>query len=145
MRIFLDTEFNGFRGELISIALVPESVEHEVFYHILSLPDRIDPWVSENVIPVLYKVSFGVWDQTSTAREDLREQLDDYLSDFYQPEIICDWPSDVEHFIGLMFGDSHAATKYREISFSIVSQRYTSMVPHNALADAIALRDAYTS
>src|SRR3546814_17164199 len=39
MRYFLDTEFNGFGGELIRLALVPEHGDQE-FYALLELPDR---------------------------------------------------------------------------------------------------------
>lgn len=48
---YLDCEFNGFNGELISLALV--SKERPSFYKVLPLPEVIDPWVKENVIPIL--------------------------------------------------------------------------------------------
>nr|MBA4771246.1 hypothetical protein [Sphingobium sp.] len=55
MRYFLDTEFNGFGGTLISVALVPEHGDQE-FYVSLPLPDEIEPWVAKHVIPYLRHV-----------------------------------------------------------------------------------------
>ena len=48
LRYFLDTEFNGFGGELLSLALVPDEGDRE-FYVVLPLPDTLDPWVERHV------------------------------------------------------------------------------------------------
>ena len=45
MRYFLDTEYNGFGGELLSIALSPELGDEE-FYATFPLPQQIHPWVA---------------------------------------------------------------------------------------------------
>src|SRR3546814_5579366 len=58
MRYFLDTEYNGFGGELISLALVPEHGDQE-YYAVLPLPDEIHPWVERNVVPYLGSVPPG--------------------------------------------------------------------------------------
>jgi hypothetical protein len=52
MKLFLDCEFNGFGGELISMALVDENERY--FYEVLPC---INPtsWVLDNVIPILNK------------------------------------------------------------------------------------------
>ena len=66
MKYYLDTEFNGFEGELISMALVSD-VGREVYLansqferaaqwskeqaHIRT--PGIDPWVWENVLPIV--------------------------------------------------------------------------------------------
>ena len=52
MRYFLDVEFNGFCGELISIALVPELDGAAPFYEALDCA-KPTPWVAEHVLPVL--------------------------------------------------------------------------------------------
>jgi hypothetical protein len=49
VRYFLDTEFNGFGGTLLSLALVPE--DGEEFYAIIASDDPLHPWVERNVIP----------------------------------------------------------------------------------------------
>ena len=55
MALYLDTEFNGFKGELISLALF--NVDGNHFYEVLELPADycVHPWVKANVVPVLNK------------------------------------------------------------------------------------------
>lgn len=43
MRIYVDCEFNGFGGELMSMALVAE--DGREWYNVLPLPRDIEPWV----------------------------------------------------------------------------------------------------
>jgi len=52
MRYFLDAEFNGFGGQLISLALVPEDPEAVPFYEALPCAEP-KPWVANHVLPVL--------------------------------------------------------------------------------------------
>lgn len=51
MKIYLDTEFNGLGGELISLALVSE--DGREWYESLPLPPLLDEWVGANVVPLL--------------------------------------------------------------------------------------------
>ena len=53
MKLFLDTEFNGFNGRLISMALVPEDKTKPEFYVELEIRDQLHPWVRDNVVPHL--------------------------------------------------------------------------------------------
>ena len=52
MRYFLDTEYDGFGGALLSIALVPEDGGEE-FYAVIEHDGVTDPWVERNVVPFL--------------------------------------------------------------------------------------------
>lgn len=56
MKLFLDCEFNGFGGELISMALVDEQGKY--FYEVLPCPQPI-PWVQENVMPKLNQAAIS--------------------------------------------------------------------------------------
>lgn len=38
MKLYIDTEFNGFGGDLISLALATEAANGKHFYGILELP-----------------------------------------------------------------------------------------------------------
>ena len=58
MRYFLDTEFNGFGGALLSLALVPE--DGQEFYVTLECDDPVFPWVERNVVPYLDNVQVGL-------------------------------------------------------------------------------------
>lgn len=51
MPLYLDTEFNGHGGELISMALASTGGTH--FYVELPLPQNVQPWIAENVVPKL--------------------------------------------------------------------------------------------
>ena len=86
MRYFLDTEFNGFGGALISLALVPEYGDQD-FYVSLPLPAEIHPWVEQNVIPYLRFVPPGVDHQLS--REEASRHIEAYLANDPDPVIIA--------------------------------------------------------
>jgi hypothetical protein len=55
MRYYLDTEFNGSGGALLSFALLRE--DGAAIYGIMPLPANVEPWVNENVIPILRDTS----------------------------------------------------------------------------------------
>ena len=46
VRYFLDVEFNGFGGEVISLALVPEDRDAAEFYEVLGCADPV-PWAEQ--------------------------------------------------------------------------------------------------
>ena len=52
MRYFLDEEFNGFCGALISVAHVPDDVNLAPLYEAVDCADLTDS-IHENVLPVL--------------------------------------------------------------------------------------------
>jgi hypothetical protein len=54
MNIYIDCEYNGFNGSLISMALV--TMDGQEFYEVLPC-DCPDEWVAANVMPVLNKAS----------------------------------------------------------------------------------------
>src|SRR4051794_35401530 len=57
LRIFLDAEFNGFGGDLISIALVCE--DGQEWYEVAEIPAEPHPFVVQHVLPVLGKEPIG--------------------------------------------------------------------------------------
>ena len=95
MRYFLDTEFNGFGGGLISVALVPEHGDQE-FYVALPLPDDVEPWVAQHVVPYLRHVPLGIYLELN--RADAADHVAAYLEGDDDPLIIADWPEDLAHF-----------------------------------------------
>lgn len=132
MNLFIDGEWNSFKGELISLALVPETGEN-YFYEVLPLPRHIDPWVLVNVIPKLGK--------TTTEFEEMQEKLSRYLCQWDAVHIIADWPEDIGYLMGtLITGPGERLTLPKitcEIRFDMEGE---SEKPHNALMDAIANR-----
>lgn len=143
MRFFLDTEFNGFRGELISIALVPEFGDQE-FYAVLTQPEELHPWVERNVIPYLASVPEGVSTEPLPPAVAASE-IEHYLSRDDAPVIVADWPEDIAHFCSLLITGPGEMVRTGSLRFEFVdtcgfSTAENSKVPHNALHDARSLR-----
>jgi hypothetical protein len=144
MRYFLDTEFNGFGGALISVGLAPEHGDHE-FYAVLRLDEPAHGWVERNVIPYLRSVPVG-FDPSPMSREQALIELARYLAPDPDPVIVADWPEDIAQFCMLLVtgpGDMApvGSLKFEFISSPGFSTANNSRVPHNALHDARALRD----
>ena len=139
MKLFLDTEFNGFMGELMSMALVPEDPKLPEFYVELELPKDIHPWVQDNVVPHLFLPP----NTRSVTR--VRDVLRNYLEDIGECTIVADWPDDIKYFCQLLItGPGEMITLYHKIHFELdTTINYTSEVPHNALYDARAIRNEY--
>lgn len=143
MRYFLDTEFNGFGGALISLALVPEHGDQE-FYASLPLPEAPHGWVQRHVIPYLRHVPQGV--DHDLSRREAAHHVATYLSGDPDPLIVADWPEDLAHFCALLvMGPGEMVTinrlRLELINAAGFSASANSRVPHNALYDARALRD----
>ncbi|MBN8831473.1 MAG: 3'-5' exoribonuclease [Sphingomonadales bacterium] len=147
MRYFLDTEFNGFGGALLSLALVPEYGDEE-FYVSLPPPDKLNPWAEQHVMPYMRFVPVGLDYQLS--REHASQHLEAYLAGDTDPIIVADWPDDLAHFCQLMLTGpgqmiDHTGLRLELINGAGFSAAANSKVPHNALHDARALRDFYQS
>ena len=147
MRYFLDTEFNGFGGALLSLALVPE--DGEEFYVTLECEDRIFPWVERNVLPYLDKVPVGLVSPRMTRRQ-AADALAAYLGTDPEPELVADWPEDVTQFCSLLMIGPGEMVPMPPLTFRLVtlqgfSPAANSAVPHNALHDARSLRDHFQS
>ncbi|MGV3768477.1 MAG: 3'-5' exoribonuclease [Sphingobium phenoxybenzoativorans] len=143
MRYFLDTEFNGFGGELISLALVPEYGDQE-FYTSLPLPDKIHSWVERNVIPYLRFVPPGVDHQLS--RVEAAQYIETYLANDPDPVIVADWPDDLGYFCHLLVMSPANMITINGLRLELInaagfSASVNSKTPHNALHDARALKD----
>lgn len=136
-KLFLDTEFNGFGGELISMALVPEDVNKKEFYHELEMKHQLDPWVKENVVPYLILPAIS--------RSQFQKNLANYLWDIGDCIIVADWPDDIRHFCeSLITSPGQMINVFTKIKFELdLSIKYESEVPHNALYDARAIRNYY--
>ena len=136
MRYFLDVEFNGFGGELISLALVPEREEVSPFYEAVHCAQPT-PWVAEHVLPVL---STEPVDRAVMAR-----RFEEYLGDDPDPVLIADWPEDIAHAAMLMVIAPGRRIALDRIRFDLLDpigfdSAALSAVPHNAYHDALALR-----
>jgi hypothetical protein len=137
MRYFIDAEFNGFGGELISLAAVPEEDAAAPFYEAVECPEP-SGWVREHVLPVI---------QTKPlTRAKVAALFADYLEGDLAPVLVADWPEDIAHAAALLTNGKGERLVYTEVAFLLLgwsefSADRLSAVPHNAYYDALALRD----
>jgi hypothetical protein len=138
VRYFLDAEFNGFGGDLISLALVPEDASVPPFYEAIACAEPT-PWVAEHVLPVL-KTKL-------VTRAEAADRFAEYLIDDEDPLLVADWPEDIAHAARLLITGPGRMSPVRSIRFQLVDPLIvgvggTNEAPHNAYHDALALRDA---
>ncbi len=136
MRVFIDGEWNSYGGELISLALVCE--DGRIFYEVLGC-ENPDQWVAENVMPKLAKP----W----IVLQSLQEQLENFLShyEFDSVHIIADWPEDIMWFCKVLVTGPGTRINTPPLTMQVLRVDTVSSNPHNALADAMALRDWYVN
>lgn len=134
MRLWLDTEFNGFHGGLISMALVAD--DGREWYEALPCANPL-PWVAQNVLPVLEKTPL-------LNAKQMAESLLRFLSGFETLHVLADWPEDLAHFCNALIvgpGMSIATPPLTmELRTDLPGTAEISRLPHNALEDARALR-----
>lgn len=146
MRYYLDTEFNSFKGRLLSFALVRE--DNESIYVINPTPmteaHSITPWVRENVIPRLDQVPSHIVPQYLDY-ERSAWAIEDFLKGDESPEIIVDWPDDIKYFSELLITGPGTMIDiprliYRMHRVDAYPSEFPDCVQHNAWWDAMALK-----
>jgi hypothetical protein len=144
MRYFLDTEYNGWGGPLLSLALVPDHGE-ELYLTLDWEGTTLDPWVERNVIPYLDSVPEALV-SPRLARADAARLVAHYLAGDPDPLIVADWPEDIALLSALLVTGPGIMIELQHLEFRFqaltgFSTAANSKVPHNALHDARALRD----
>lgn len=133
MRVWIDTEFNEFQGELISMALVAE--DGSEFYEVLGCKSP-GAWVKANVLPILGRAPILM--------SQLQMRLLLFLSPFSHIHLIADWPEDIAHFCQSLIVGPGARINTPHLTMEIRRDLdAVSDLPHNALADARAIRAAH--
>ena len=138
MKYFLDCEFNGYRGELISLALVREDGRELYMAKPRQFP--LDPWVAQNVEPIV-----TLNDACPIVTENFGIHIQKLLSGDRRPEVIADWPDDIRYFCETIITGPGEMINIPclECRVSRVDAYPTDLpgaVQHNALWDARALR-----
>jgi len=143
MRYFLDTEYNGWGGALLSLALVPD--DGEELYLTLEWTGSLEAWVERNVVPYLDMVPEPLASQR-LSRADAARAVAHYLAGDADPLIVADWPEDIALFNALLVTGPGVMAEVPRLKFQLMplagfSTAANSKVPHNALHDARSLRD----
>jgi len=131
-KMYIDTEFNGFNGRLISLALVAE--DGEEFYEVLECRNPVE-WVADNVMPFLEKDPVDA--------HIFQTKLQQFLYQYDYIELIADWPEDIKHFCDALITGPGECLNYPDITMTMRRDLSSdnSKVPHNALHDARAIAD----
>lgn len=140
---YIDCEFDGHNGPLLSIAMVREDGKS---IHITVVEEAEDPWVIENVVPVLseHKADKGY----NMYQEDVGPYLLYFMGNCQNPTIIADSPVDIGRFcrvISTGLDGGWRSTAFPQMTFIVrnVDCYPTTLkgaVQHNAWWDAMALR-----
>jgi hypothetical protein len=143
LRYFLDTEYNGWGGALLSLALVPD--DGEELYLTLDWQGPLEDWVERNVLPYLDAVPQSVV-SPRMSRADAARTIAHYLAGDPDPLIVADWPEDIALLNALLVTGPGVMAEVPPLRFQLIpltgfSTAANSKVPHNALHDARALRD----
>ena len=149
--IFLDTEFNSFKGELMSIGMVTSL--GVALYNVFPTPKApIDPWVARNVVPHLDSgTPSGIWPLHLDV-PGFQKVLQEYLQKQEgEIRIITDWPDDVKYFSDLLITGPGTMVDIPGIVFEVKrvdayldDRPLQGAVQHHALWDALQLRRCLT-
>lgn len=150
MRYYLDCEFNGMGGELLSLALVREDGRPLYLVNELYDADALDPWVKANVMPLMYApVHLNDAEMAGTKLSAFAGYLHAYLKGDPDPVIITDWPDDIKYFCQCVIVGPGQMLDIPSLKFEMHRvDAYPTTLPgaiqHNAYWDAMALRHKLT-
>jgi len=149
MIYFLDCEFNGFGGELISLALVRQ--DGESIYCVAPVSKKkCEQWVKDNVLPILWDIPSPLpgmaYKCDNTA--DIGRKIKTLIGNDHDPVIIADWPDDIKYFNeclitgpGMMVGIDNLT--FRMVRVDSYPSKLKNAVRHNAWWDAMALKEKW--
>jgi len=143
MKYYIDCEFDGHNGPLLSIAIVREDGES---LHVETTEPARDPWVVANVLPHMGSHRASVSLQVPGTM--VGRKLAAFIGTDDAPIIVADSPVDIARFcvaISTASGGGYAACIKPHLLFEVhdVDSYPTDLpgaVQHNAWWDAMALR-----
>lgn len=149
MRYYLDCEFDGHNGPLLSIALV---MEDGLSIHLRTTARADEAWVQQHVEPLMDSHDADM-DASNVPAAGVGSHLRRFIQDDPHPVIIADSPVDIGRFCrAITTGEDGgwASVDYPRITFEVHDVNcYPTTLPgavqHNAWWDAMALRHLLTS
>jgi hypothetical protein len=150
MRCFLDMEWNDWQGEDISLALVSERYGDDPLYLWNTPTKEPSAWVAEHVMRRLHAgTTAGVPEVTRLRWGAVASAWVNRIHQKYNEPvtIVADWPDDIARFCRCLIVGPGTMVTVPPLTFELAQglpgTAQTSRYPHNALYDAVALRDAY--
>lgn len=130
MRFWIDTEFNEFKGALISMAIVGE--DGSEWYEVLPC-ECPKPWVAAHVMPILQKAPID--------KNEFQRKLQAFFAKYAAVHLVADWPEDIQHFCDVLITSPGYRLNTPSLTMEIRRDLdAVSDLPHNALEDARAIR-----
>lgn len=150
MRYFIDCEFDGHGGPLLSLAMVAEGGPS---LYVTIDEVAFDPWVRENVFIDMNDYSLVDLVALDIPEREAGSWIRRFLAADQHPIIIADSPVDIGHFCCAISTAEHggwASCDYPLMTFEVhnVDCYPTTLegaVQHNAWWDAMALREKLAS
>ncbi len=144
MRYYIDCEFDGHNGPLLSMALVRED---GYGIHIRSDVEPMDLWVRQNVLPLMdaHKANESI----TVYCNEVGEVVLGFLRNDKSPVIVADSPVDIGRFCRAIStakdGDwacvGHVLMTFEVHNVDCYPTTLEGAVQHNAWWDAMALRE----
>lgn len=136
--LFIDQEYDCPTNELISMALV--GTDGSEFYEVLEDAVVTDPWVEKNVMPILNK--------DGVTKIEFQIKLKSFIDNYKGKDItiLADWPDDIAYFCrAILSRPGEIILNKRRINFLFDRNLSAgkSLIPHNALEDARAIKKSY--
>lgn len=147
MRYYLDCEFDGFGGKILSMALVREDNESLYMVFENNLQNLSDPWVEKNIIPIIWSIPSPFPGRVEkVTNETAPFILANYFSqDSGQKHVVSDWPDDIKYLCESLITGPGTMSPVDNLymSFHRIDAYPTYLagaVRHNAFWDAKALQ-----
>lgn len=134
MRIWIDCEWSGFRGQLLSMALVAED-GREFYAEREHKAEDCCEWVQQNVLPLMHE-------QHLHSERGFCRAMGRFLNEYTAVHLIADWPEDIARFMDCLTDEPGMLVWRGRLTAEIQRIDARSECPHHALHDARALRDA---
>lgn len=147
MRYYLDCEFDGHNGPLLSLALVRED-GHSI--HIETTEIAQDPWVVANVVPLMSENDATT--HPLAQPNQVGTQLRQFIAEDDDATIIADSPVDIGRFCQALMTSpdgGYCQNIWNRLNFEVhdvdcYPTALVGAVQHNAWWDAMALRHTLT-
>jgi hypothetical protein len=144
MRYFLDTEFDGHGGPLLSVALV---CEDGLSIHLRTTARADDPWVMAHVEPHMDSHDADI-DASNVRLKAIGGLLRDFIANDPAPVIVADSAVDIGRFCSAITTDDDGSwasfdgdLKFEVHDVACYPTTLEGAVQHNAWWDAMALRE----
>lgn len=147
-RFYLDCEFDGHNGPLLSVGLV-RSDGYSI--HIRVDVEPMDPWVRENVLPLMD--SHDACESATVYHDRVGDVIKAFIGGCERPVIIADSPVDIGRFCralstgpdGQWAGADYPIMTFEVHNVDCYPTDLHGSVQHNAWWDAMALRHRLTT